>query len=51
MDPDDYLRGAPDLIIEVLSPSNTATEICDKEKLCLENGAREFWSWIRSGGR
>jgi Uma2 family endonuclease len=43
MDPEDYLHGAPDLVIEVLSPSNTAAEIYDKEKLCLENDAREFW--------
>src|SRR5262249_23682635 len=40
---DDNLAGAPDLVIEVLSPSNTAAEIYDKEKLCLENGAQEFW--------
>ncbi len=26
-----------------VSPSNTADEIYDKEKLCLENGAKEFW--------
>jgi Uma2 family endonuclease len=37
------LSGAPDLVIEVLSPSNTAAEIFDKEKLCLENGSQEFW--------
>ncbi len=43
IDPDDNLRGAPELVVEVLSPSNTATEIYDKEKLCLENGCREFW--------
>ena len=42
-DPEDNLRGAPDLVIEVLSPSNTAAEIYEKEQLCLENGAREFW--------
>jgi len=30
-------------VIEVLSPSNTAAEINEKEKLCLENGAKEFW--------
>jgi Uma2 family endonuclease len=42
-DPDDNLHGAPDLVVEVLSPSNTVSEIYDKEKLCLENGAREFW--------
>ena len=42
-DPEAYIAGAPDLVIEILSPSNTATEIYDKEKLCLENGALEFW--------
>ena len=43
VDLNDYIQGAPDLVIEVLSPSNTAAEIYDKEKLCLENGAQEFW--------
>jgi len=42
-DPENYIQGAPDLVIEVLSPSNTAAEIYDKEKLCLNNGAKEFW--------
>src|SRR5271170_6756170 len=40
---DKYLMGSPDLVIEVLSPSNTKTEIRDKQKLCLETGSREFW--------
>ena len=31
------------MVIEVHSPFNTASEIFDKEKLCLENGAPEFW--------
>jgi len=39
----DYICGAPDLVVEVLSPSNTASELLDKESLCLENGAKEFW--------
>jgi Uma2 family endonuclease len=38
-----YLEGAPELVIEILSPSNTATEIQDKKELCLENGTIEFW--------
>ena len=42
-DPEDNIRGAPDIVIEVLSPSNTVAEIYDKEKLCLENGAKQFW--------
>jgi Uma2 family endonuclease len=37
------LLGAPELVIEVLSPSNTVTEIFDKEQLCLEHGCIEFW--------
>jgi Uma2 family endonuclease len=40
---DDDLFGAPDLTIEVLSPSNTATEINEKIALCLGNGCSEFW--------
>ncbi len=43
IDPEDNLQGAPDITIEVLSPSNTDAEIYDKEKLCLEHGAQEFW--------
>ena len=35
--------GSPDLVVEVLSPSNTADEINDKERLCLETGCLEFW--------
>jgi Uma2 family endonuclease len=38
-----YFEGAPDLVVEVLSPSNTASEILDRESLCLRNGARAFW--------
>jgi Uma2 family endonuclease len=40
---EDYLFGAPELVIEVLSPSNTASEMRDKRKLCLANGSVEFW--------
>lgn len=40
---DRYFQGVPDLVIEVLSPSNTAAEMLDKERLCLENGCQEFW--------
>ena len=38
-----YLQGSPDLVIEVLSPNNTATEIARRERLCLSHGARQFW--------
>jgi Uma2 family endonuclease len=42
-DPEGNIDGAPDLVIEVLSSSNTAAEILDKEQICLANGAKEFW--------
>ena len=41
--PDDNIRGAPDLVIELLSPSNTAREMYEKEQLCFAAGCREFW--------
>src|SRR6201988_940792 len=31
-DPEGYFQGAPEIVIEVLSPSNTVTEMLDKEK-------------------
>ena len=40
---DKYLSGVPELVIEILSPSNTAAEMLDKRNVCLENGGREFW--------
>jgi len=36
-------RGAPDLVVEVLSPSNTAIEMGRKHKLYREAGIREYW--------
>jgi Uma2 family endonuclease len=43
VDLESHFQGAPDLVVEVLSPSNTAQEMLEKQKLCLDNGAREFW--------
>ena len=43
VDPEDNLHGAPELVIEILSDSNTVSEINTKEELCLQNGSREFW--------
>jgi Uma2 family endonuclease len=39
----DYLMGAPYLVIEVLSPSNTVDEINDKMDICMANGCLSFW--------
>ena len=43
VDPNGSFTGAPDLTIEILSPSNTKKEMLAKSKLCLENGSRVFW--------
>ena len=43
VDPEDNVRGAPNLVIEVLSPSNTVEEMNDRERICLQNGSQEFW--------
>ena len=36
-------RGAPDLVIEILSPSNTAMEMQQKFDIYREAGVREYW--------
>jgi Uma2 family endonuclease len=43
IDPDDDLRGAPELVIEVLSPSNTPRQLRELAALCLANGTVECW--------
>ena len=40
---DDWLMGAPELVVEILSPSNSLPKLLEKAKICLENGAVEFW--------
>lgn len=42
-DPEDNLHGAPDLVIEVKSPSNTPRKLQELASLCLANGAIQFW--------
>jgi Uma2 family endonuclease len=36
-------RGAPDLVVEILSPSNTVIEMDRKFGLYLRSGVREYW--------
>jgi Uma2 family endonuclease len=43
IDVDYDLRGAPELVIEVRSPSNTARQLRELVALCLANGALECW--------
>ena len=35
--------GAPDLIIEILSPSNTAADLTHLRRACFANGSEQFW--------
>jgi len=37
------LRGSPELIVEILSPSNTLAEMNDRKKIFFESGCLEFW--------
>ncbi|WP_278003101.1 Uma2 family endonuclease [Roseofilum reptotaenium] len=41
--PSGFLEGAPDLVVEVLSPGNTVEEIHDKLVEYFENGTRLAW--------
>ena len=43
-DDHEYFLGAPDLVIEVLSASNTMDEILERQAICLANGCRAFWT-------
>jgi len=43
MDIDDDFRGAPDLVIEVKSPSNTERQLRQLATFCLTRDATEFW--------
>jgi len=40
---DEGIRGAPDLVIEILSPSNTVFEMAEKHDLYENAGVREYW--------
>src|SRR5438445_6418803 len=40
---DEYLMGSPELVVEVLSPSNTMDEMNDKMAICMDNGCVSFW--------
>ncbi len=39
-----YYTGAPDWVIEVLSPSTSKRDLSEKMKLYMDNGAREYWA-------
>jgi Uma2 family endonuclease len=43
MDPEVDLFGAPELVVEVESPSNTKSQLQDYAAVCLANGCIQFW--------
>jgi Uma2 family endonuclease len=43
VDENDNLRGAPELVIEIKSPSNRRGKLSALAALCLGNGGVEFW--------
>jgi Uma2 family endonuclease len=43
VDRDDHLSGSPDIVVEVLSPSNSIREMVKKKALCFSTGCQEFW--------
>ena len=43
IDPDDNLRGTPELVIEVKSPSNTERQLRQLVSMCLNRDTLEFW--------
>jgi Uma2 family endonuclease len=42
IDPDDNLHGAPELVIEIKSPSNTQGYLHERTSVCLANGGLQF---------
>jgi Uma2 family endonuclease len=39
----EYFREAPELVVEIRSPSNTGTQLRQKSWLYLEHGAEQVW--------
>jgi len=39
----DRIKGAPDLVVEVLSPSNARYDLVHKKKVYEQSGIREYW--------
>ncbi len=39
----DYIKGAPDLIVEIISPGNVRRDRVDKKEICQQFAVREYW--------
>lgn len=44
VDDNDVLHGAPEIVIEILSPSNSAIEMAERCAIGLQNGSVQFWT-------
>jgi Uma2 family endonuclease len=44
-----FASSAPEICVEIISPSNTAKEMLDKTQLFIEAGAQEVWLVTESG--
>jgi Uma2 family endonuclease len=42
-DPDNYFEGAPELAVEVVSPSESAEDLDIKTRQYLQNGGQQVW--------
>ena len=40
---DGDVLGAPEIVVEVPAPSNTASEMLEKKHLCFDSGCEQFW--------
>lgn len=40
---DEYFEGSPEFVVEILSPSNTVSELDQKRELYFAHGCQEFW--------
>jgi len=42
-DPDGYIEGAPDLVLDIITALRPAETWLPKQRLCLATGAQEYW--------
>lgn len=48
---EDFMDGAPDLVVEVLSPSNRGRDLVQKAALYPDHGVAEYWVVDPEGGQ
>ena len=39
----DYIKGVPDLIVEIISPGNVRRDRVEKKEICQQFAVREYW--------